>query len=95
MKQRIAESTDGDTTGAVAYARGLRALSGRDYAGAAQWFSAAQQQGLHGATLQPLLAYASMKSGRRDVALQLAANAQVSTDEERTFWEWLRERLAS
>ncbi|MFN7915004.1 MAG: hypothetical protein U0Q55_06670 [Vicinamibacterales bacterium] len=92
VKQQIAESAASDVDGAVAYARGLRALSGRDYAGAAQWLATADQRGLRGTAVRPLFAYASLKAGRPDVALRLAANAQPSSDDERHFWEWIRSR---
>lgn len=93
VKQRIAESGSEDSTGAVLYAKGLRALSGRDYAGAAQFFAGADRQGLRGSTVRPLMAYALWRAGRPDVARQLAAEAQPATSDERHFWEWLRRQI--
>jgi hypothetical protein len=92
VKQEIAEASS-DTSGAREYARGLRALSGRDYAGASQWLSAAGQRGLHTATVQPLLAYALLKSGQIDTVRQMLAVAGPGDDDERHFWTWLRERV--
>ncbi len=82
VKERIAEEAGGDNQGASEYARALRALSGRDYAGAAQWFDL------------PLLAYALLRTGRTDLAASLAAGAQADGADEQHFWAWLRARLA-
>jgi spermidine synthase len=88
VKQRIAE-TSGDATGAVEFARGLRALSGRDYGGAAHWLDAAAARGLTLPTLRPLLAYALVKSGQGELARSLAPRTPTDADE-RHFWDWLR-----
>ena len=93
VKQRIAETTRDDVSGAVEYARALRALSGRDFAGASRWLSVALERGFTGPTASPLLAYASMKSGNTVLAQQLAAAAHASSDDERHFWEWMGKAL--
>lgn len=94
VKQRIAESGL-DTNGSTEYARALRALSGRDYGGAAVWFQAAASRGMPGPTLRPLLAYALAKSGRVDLAKALAAGARPVDDDERFFWAWLMKKMAT
>ncbi len=93
VKQRIAESVQGDTGGAAEYARALRALSGRDYGGAAQFLAAAERRRLNSPTVRGLRAYALMKSGQAELARQFAAAATPTSDDERRFWEWLRMRL--
>lgn len=94
VKQRIAESTT-DGTGASEYAHALRALSGRDYAGAAVWFQAAASRGMGGPTVRPLLAYALAKSNRLDLARALAAGARPADEDERFFWTWLMKRIST
>jgi hypothetical protein len=93
VKQRIAETSQ-DTTGAVEYARALRALSGRDFGGAAQWLTAAGARGFRARTLDPLLAYAQLASGRIDVARAMTAAARPQDDDERHFWEWMERRMS-
>ncbi len=93
VKQRIAEA-GGENGGATEYARALRALSGRDYAGAAQWFDRAARSGMDVQTLRPLRAYAFLRSGQFEPARQLAAAAQSTNEDERHAWAWLRARLA-
>jgi hypothetical protein len=94
VKQRIAESATG-ATGEQEYARGLRALSGRDYAGAVEWLTAAERRGMHAATIAPLRAYGLLKLGQFDTVRQLASVAQQASDEERHFWDWIRRRVAA
>lgn len=89
VKQRIAER-GADASGAVEYARALRALSGRDFGGAAQWLDAAARRGMSGPTLRPLAAYALAKSGQLDVAARLVSAARPASEDERHFWDWLR-----
>ena len=91
VKQRIGESST--DAGAAAFSRALRALSGRDYAGAVQWLVASTQHGEQPATVRPLLAYALMKSGQTGAAREMTASARPATDDERHFWEWMSERL--
>ena len=94
VKQRIGEA-GGDASGATEYSRGLRAISGRDFGGAAQWLFAAEQRGLRNQVLPPLRAYALLKAGQSDAARQLLAAARPADQDERHFWDWLRARLAN
>jgi len=88
VKQRIAEtSTDG--TGVVEYARALRALSGRDYAGAAAFLAAAEQRGFHGAMISALRAYALCRTGQVDAARDIARRVQIADPDEQHFWGWM------
>jgi predicted membrane-bound spermidine synthase len=98
VKQQIAETASAsnpDARGAIEYARGLRGLTGRDYAGAAQWLTAAEQRGIEGPTVRALRAYAHARSGALDQASRLMDEAKPADDEERGFWEWLREGIAA
>jgi len=90
VKQQIAESVN-DGTGTTEYARGLRALTGRDYTGAAALFERAQARGLKGPTIEPLRAYALCRAGKTEAAATLARTARPSTDEERHFWTWMNQ----
>lgn len=94
VKQRIAEAGS-ENGGATEYARALRALSGRDWAGAVQWFDLASRRGMNVRTLPPLLAYALMRNGQDDLARQLAAAAQPADADEQHVWTWLRARLSA
>ena len=91
VKQQIAESGS-DSSGAAEYARALRALSGRDFAGAIQLLAAAQRRGLSAPTIRPLTAYALLKSGQADAARQLADVSHPASDDEQHFWDWLNAR---
>ena len=93
VKQRIGE-TGSDATGDVEFARGLRALSGRDYAGAVRWLDAAHARGWQWSTLRPLLAYALVKSGQSGRARSLAAGATPADADERHFWGWIAEAIS-
>ena len=95
VKQRIAEGAEGDNGGATEYARALRALSGRDWAGAVQWFDRAARAGMNVQTLRPLLAYALVRNGQDDEARRLAAAARPADDDEQHAWAWLRSRIGS
>ena len=100
VKQRIAESAsapgpeDEGTQGSREYARALRALSGRDFAGAVEWLRAAERSGVSAAAAAPLRAYALTKIGRTDEARVLAASATPVDDDATHFWTWLRARLS-
>ncbi|MFN7983527.1 MAG: hypothetical protein U0Q11_16900 [Vicinamibacterales bacterium] len=94
VKQRIAESS-ADRSGAVEYARGLRAVSGRDYASAARFFEVAASRGLASATLRPLYAYALLKSGRVDDVRTLLSTVHPAGDDERHFWTWMTASLST
>ncbi len=93
VRQRIAETAD-DGTGASDYAHGLRALSGRDYAGAAAALARAGQRGYQSPSLTPLRAYALMMAGQSNAANELARTASPATPEERHFWDWLERRTS-
>ncbi len=88
VKQRIAEAS-GDQTGVVEYARALRALSGRDYAGAAAFFAGAEQRGLHGAMISGLRAYALCRAGQIDTARAIARGIRIADPDEKHFWGWM------
>jgi spermidine synthase len=89
VRQRIAESGD-DGTGQSDYARGLRALTGRDYAGAAASVDRARTRGLAITSLVPLEAYALMMAGRVDEARALIPASESGDEDTRHFWLWLR-----
>jgi spermidine synthase len=93
VKERIAETAD-DGSGATEYARALRAISGRDFAGAAQWLEAAERRGVSSPAIGPLRAYVLSRAGRIDEARALMTGARPTTAEERQFWDWLHARLA-
>ena len=95
VKQRIAEGAEGDNGGATEYARALRALSGRDWAGAVQWFDRAARAGMNVQTLRPLLAYALVRNGQDDEARRRAAAARPADEDEQHAWAWLRSRIGS
>jgi hypothetical protein len=88
VKQRIAE-TSTDRTGVVEYARALRALSGRDYAGAAVLLAAAEQRGFHGAVMSALRAYALCLNGQVDAARDIARRVRIADPDEQHFWGWM------
>jgi predicted membrane-bound spermidine synthase len=88
VKAGIAQRRD-DGTGAAQYARGLTALVDRDFARAASAFAGAEQRGLGGATIRPLLVYALCLSGQIEVARQMSPVAPPEAADERHFWEWL------
>jgi hypothetical protein len=73
----------------VEYARALRALSGRDYAGAALLLAAAEQRGLHGAVISALRAYTLCRNGRIDAARDIARGVQIADPDEKHFWGWM------
>lgn len=91
IRLAIAESSD-DGRGTLEYARGLRGLSGRDYAGAANFFARAQAKGFTPNTSAALRALALHLAGRREEAQALAAAPLPWTPEEQRFWQWLREQ---
>ena len=88
-RQQIAEASP-EQTGEVAYARALRALSGRDYLGAAAFLAEAERRGVAGATTRPLQAYALFLGGQKEAASNIARGIVPRTDDERHFWEWLK-----
>ncbi|MBZ5560078.1 MAG: spermidine synthase [Acidobacteriia bacterium] len=88
VKQRIAESSS-DRTGPTEYARGVRALSMRDYRRAAAYFSEAERRGMPGPTVRPLLIYSLCLAGDLDSARQLARGAPARDADEQHFWNWM------
>ena len=93
VKQRIAETKD-DGAGGMEYARGLRALAGRDYRGAAASFVRAEQRGLRGPLIRPLLVYALCLGGNIDEASQAARGVEPRDADERHFWGWIKSTFA-
>jgi spermidine synthase len=90
VKERIAEGlTDG--SGEVAYVRALRAISVRGYRAAAEWLVEAERRGFLGQTARPLLAYTLAMAGDRESASLVAHDAAQGSDDEKHFWEWMRE----
>jgi predicted membrane-bound spermidine synthase len=94
VKQGIAEAS-GDTSGAVEYARGLRALTGRGYATAAQYLAQAEQHGLENSQVRGLRAYALLMAGQVEQARSLMPPSRPADPDEAHFWEWIRTRIAS
>jgi spermidine synthase len=88
VKQRIAEAST-DRTGVVEYARALRALSGRDYAGADLLLAEAEQRGFRGTVISALHAYVLCRNGRIDAAQDIARGAQIADPDEKHFWGWM------
>ena len=91
VKQRIAEAS-GDRTGVMEYARALRALSGRDYPGAAAFLAATEQRGFRGSTgptSRALHAYALCLAGQVDAARDIARGVQPADADEKHFWGWM------
>ena len=101
VKQRIAETAaaapadDDSQSGSREYTRAMRALSGRDFAGAVQWLAAAEARGLSASAVLPLRAYALSKMGRIEEARAFAAAAQPADDDAAYFWTWLRSKLTT
>jgi spermidine synthase len=88
VKERIAERSK-TQTGETEYARGLRALSGRDYNGAATAFFNTEQQGLRAPTIRALLVYSLCLANRLDEARQFSRGLDVHNLEEQHFWEFI------
>ena len=93
IKQRIAEGSS-ERTGATEYARGLRALTRRDYLRAAAHFGESERRGLEGPTIRPLLVYSLCLAGDLETARQLARGVQVRSADERHFWRLLQTTFA-
>lgn len=91
VRLSIAESMD-DGHGTREYARGLRGLSGRDYAGAATLFARAEARGFPAAQARALQAFALQLAGRHEEAVALGRDRRSGTEAERAFWEWLGSR---
>jgi spermidine synthase len=87
VRQRIVEQAEAGSAIAE-YAHGIRALTGRDFHGAAMAFSRARRAG-YGDAVLPLLTYAVCLSGHVDDARRIAQLAKPTTDDERVFWQWM------
>jgi spermidine synthase len=94
VKQRIAESS-ADRSGAVEYARALRAFTGHAYAAAASYLSEAQRRGFGGEQVVALRAYALGMAGQIDQARTLADAPHPNDPDEQYFWQWIKTRIAS
>ena len=81
-----------DGSGGVMYVRGLTALANRDFPGAVQSFVEAERRGSREPAVRPLLAYALCRAGRTHDARPLVPAAPAG-DEQRFFWNWLREKF--
>jgi spermidine synthase len=88
VKEEIAERSKPQTA-ETDYARGLRALAGRDYNGAATAFLQTEQQGLRAPTIRALLVYALCLADRVEEARQFVRGLDVHNLEEQHFWEWM------
>jgi spermidine synthase len=88
VKEQIAE-TSKPQTAETEYARGLRALAGRDYNGAAAAFLQTEQQGLRAPTIRALLVYSLCLANHLDEAQQFVRGLDVHNLEEQHFWEWM------
>jgi spermidine synthase len=88
VKEQIAEKTTPPTP-ETEYARGLRALAGRDYHGAADAFLKTEQDGLRAPTIRAMLVYSLCLANRLDDARQFARGVDVHNLEEEHFWEFI------
>jgi hypothetical protein len=88
VKEEIAERAKPQTA-ETEYARGLRALAGRDYNGAVTAFLQTEQQGLRAPTIRALLVYALCLADRVEEARQFVRGLDVHNLEEQHFWEWM------
>lgn len=87
-KQQIAEDSS-QRSGPTEYARGVRALSMRDYRRAAAYFSEAERRGLQIPTVRPLLVYALCLAGDLDTARQLGSGVSARDVDAKHFWTWV------
>ncbi|HWW87012.1 MAG TPA: hypothetical protein VNZ26_25625, partial [Vicinamibacterales bacterium] len=88
-KERILAGSE-ERTGATEYARGLSALAKRDYRRAAAYFSEAERRDFSEPAVHPLLVYSLCLAGDLDTARDLARGVKPRDDDERHFWDWLR-----
>jgi len=88
VKEEIAEQSK-TKNAETEYARGLRALAGRDYNGAAAAFLQTEQQGLRAPTIRALLVYSLCMANQLDEARQFVRGLDVHNLEEQHFWEWM------
>jgi hypothetical protein len=80
-----------DGTGQEEYARGLLALSRRDFRGAARYFGLAELDGR--ADLRPIVVYALCIAGENQLASVLAKGSAPETPERRHFWTWMHQEF--
>jgi spermidine synthase len=88
VKEEIAEQSK-TKNAETEYARGLRALAGRDYNGAAAAFLQTEQQGLRAPTIRAMLVYALCMANQLDEARRFVRGLDVHNLEEQHFWEWM------
>ena len=88
MKQQIAGAA-GEEDGTTEYARGLRALAGRDFRGAADALRRGRGDGLQGAHVRPLRVYALCAAQQVDAARELARGVKPHDPDEVHFWAWM------
>lgn len=93
-KQRAAESST-DRSGAVEYARGLRALTIRGYDAAEGFLAEAVRRGFGGAQARALYAYAAWMAGDTERARAITQESQPADADEAHFWEWIRTHIVS
>jgi predicted membrane-bound spermidine synthase len=93
VKEEIADQSK-PPTAETEYARGLRALAGRDYNGAAAAFLQTEQGGLRAPTIRALLVYSLCLANRVDEARQFVRGLDVHDLQEQHFWEWMGKQFA-
>jgi hypothetical protein len=90
--QQVADSGN-DGTGLVEYQLAARLLVARSYQGAANYFAAAERQGLRSAWLRPLRIYALCLAGEVEAAGRLAPDVADAGQDSRQFWNWMEARF--
>ena len=80
-----------ERSGSTEYARGVRALSMRDYRRAAAHFSEAERRGLQSAAVRPLIVYALCLAGDVHAARQLVRGVSARDAGERHFWTFMNQ----
>ena len=88
VKQRIATAST-EQSAAVEYARGLQALSRRDFSSAATSFRRADARGVQGPLPRALLVYVLCLMDRQEEARALAGDIRPQNAEENHFWTWM------
>jgi spermidine synthase len=91
--QQVAD-TGNDGSGMVEYELGVRLLTARSYAAAANYLAAAERLGLAAARVHPLRVYALCRAGQLDAARQLTLQLEPAADADaRHFWAWMESRF--
>jgi hypothetical protein len=88
VKQRIAAASTEESP-AVEYARGLQALSRRDFASAATSLRRADAQGLQSPLPRALLVYVLCLMDRHQEAQAAASDIRPQNADENHFWSWI------